>query len=107
MNDAVCFKVLDINKDGITLKHKSEILFIRFDECAKNYAEEKVLTTKNCVATRDVTKLTFTFYSNPKVQIVFKKNFFKDLFSKKSAINNFFELQKNISRYGYTTFDLS
>ena len=80
---------------------------INFEECAKNYAKENSLENSRCVATRDITKLTFTFYTQPKIGLVFKKHFFKDLVSGKSAVSKFLELQKAINKYGFTSYDLS
>ena len=103
----VCDAILDITSSGLTLKYKNRNIFICFDECAKNYANEKSLEMSKCVATRDITKLTFTFYTHPKIKVVFKKHFIKDLFSRKTAVSKFLELQKAIVEAGYTSYDLS
>ena len=102
-----CCQLVDINRWGITVNDGKTNIDIFFEECAKNYANEKSLETSRCVATRDITRLTFVFYSIPKVKIVFKKHFFKDLFSEKSAVNHFLSLQDAINKYGYTSYDLS
>lgn len=107
MSNITCFEVVNINDSGITVKSGKTNIKICFDECAKNYAEEKSLKNSRCVAARDITKLTFTFYTDPKISVVFKKHFLKDLFSEKSAVNKFIELQKAINKYGYTSYDLS
>ena len=107
MNDILYFDVVNINRLGITVTKGKTDINIYFNECAKNYANENHLENSRCVATRDVTKLTFTFYTIPKSKIVFKKHFFKDLFSGKSAVSKFLELQKTINEYGYTSYDLS
>lgn len=103
----ICDEILDINGYGLTIKYNKSDAFISFDECAKNYANENSLKNSRCVATRDMTKLTFTFYTQPKIKVVFKKHFFKDLFSGRSAVSKFLELQKAINKYGYTSYDLS
>lgn len=107
MNDIVCFEMMEMNHAGLTLKHKSANVFINFAQCAENFANEKALEINNCVATRDITKLTFTFYTNPKIKMVFKKNFLKALFSGKSAVRKFLDLQKAMNSFGYTSYDLS
>lgn len=103
----VCDEILDIDGSGLTIKCNNSDVFINFDECVKNYANENSLENSRCVATRDITKLTFTFYTQPKIRVVFKKHFFKDLVSGKSAVSKFLELQKAINKYGYTSYDLS
>ena len=103
----ICFEIVNMNRSGITVKSGKTDMKICFEECVKNYANENFLENSRCVATRDITKLTFTFYTQPKIRVVFKKHFFKDLFSGKSAIRRFLELQEAINRYGYTSYDLS
>ena len=107
MSNIVCFEIVNINSSGITVKSGKTDIKICFDECVKNYANENSLENSKCVAIRDITKLTFTFYSHPKIKVVFKKRCFKDLFSGRSAVNKFLELQKAINNYGYTSYDLS
>lgn len=107
MSTITCIEIVNINSSGIRVKSGKTDIKICFDECAKNYANENSLENSRCVATRDITKLTFTFYTQPRVRVVFKKYFFKDLFSGKSAVSKFLELQKAINMYGYTSYDLS
>ena len=107
MNYIICYELVNIDSSGITVKNSSAEFFISFEECVKNYANENSLENSRCVATRDITKLTFTFYTQPKIRVVFKKHFFKDLVSGKSAVSKFLELQKAINKYGYTSYDLS
>lgn len=106
-DDIICDELLDVSSSGLTIKCNNSDMFISFEECAKNYANEKFLENSSCIATRDITKLTFTFYTQPKIRVVFKNYFFKDLFSGKSAVSKFLELQKAINKYGYTSYDLS
>ena len=101
------YKIVEINSTGIALRYNDSDKFICFEECAKNFASENSLGTSKCVAVRDITKLIFIFYSNPKTTIVFKKHSLKNIFSGKSAVSQFLELQKMINQYGYTTYDLS
>ena len=107
MSNIICFEIVNINSFGITAKSGKKDAKICFDECAKNYANENSLEKSRCVATRDITKLTFTFYTYPKTKVVFKKHFLKNLFSGRSAVSKFLELQKAINKYGYTSYDLS
>ena len=107
MSNIICFEIVNINNSGITVKSGKTDIKIFFDECAKNYANENSLENSRCVATRDITKLTFTFYTQPKIRVIFKKHFFKDLVSGRSAVSKFLELQKTINKYGYTSYDLS
>lgn len=106
-NGIVCDEILDIDSSGLTIKCNNTDIFISFDECVKNYADENSLENSRCVATRDITNLVFTFYTQPKIRVVFKKHFFKDLISGKSAVSKFLELQKAVGKYGYTGCDLS
>ena len=43
MNDIICFELVSINQKGITIKSKKTDINICFNECAKNYANEKSL----------------------------------------------------------------
>ena len=101
------FELVNITPEGITVKSKKNIMRIRFDECAKKYAQKNFLGQSKCVAERDVTKCCFTFYTDPQITVIFKKSFFKDLFSSKNSTSKFFELQQAIIKYGYTSYDLS
>ena len=83
-----------------------EKIYIDFDRCAKNFSLEKGKVCK-CVATRDVTKLAFTFYTSPRTCIIFKRSFLKDLITGKSAARKFSDMQKAIVEAGYTSYDLS
>ncbi len=107
MNEIICFEIMSMNKKGITLKHQDATIFVDFKECAKNFANENSLETSKCVAERDITALTFIFYMNPKVKVVFKKQFFKNLLSGKTAVQKFQDLQSFIIKAGFTSYDLS
>lgn len=103
----ICYNIIKIDNEGITLENQNNNIYVCFDEYAKNYATETSLESSRCVATRDITTLSFTFYTLPKTKVVFKKQFLNDLISGKSAVSRFFELQNVISQSGYTTYDLS
>lgn len=107
MDNIICYEIVTINKKGITLKTRESNIYVDFGECVKNFAHENSLEESRCVATRDITNLTFTFYTDTKVTLVFKRNFFKELLSGKTAASRFLDLKKDINNYGYTTYDLS
>ena len=107
MECAVCYEIMKIEATGLTLKYKGAPLFVCFEDCAKNYACENGLEKSRCIAVRDITKLTFMFFTEPKTYLVFKKSFWKALMTGKSAAQRFMELQKKILQYRYTSFDLS
>lgn len=107
MDNIICHNVIDVAKEGITLKTAKENIYISFDDCVKNFSSENGREFCKCVATRDITTLSFTFYTQPKTNLVFKKSFLKDLISGKSAVSKFFDLQKAIVEVGYTSYDLS
>lgn len=107
MDNIICHEVVDINSKGITLKYRNSNVFIEFEECARNYAKQNFLNSSKCVAVRDITALTFIFYTCPKTKMVFKKNFLTSLFTGKSAVSKFMDLQNSINRFGFTSFDLS
>lgn len=107
MNNIICNKVIDVTKEGITLESDKKKIYISFDDCVKNFFLEKNKEFCKCVATRDITKLSFTFYTHPKINVVFKRSFFKDLITGKSAVSRFLDMQKAIVEVGYTSFDLS
>lgn len=106
MNNIICHKVIDVTKKGITLDSAGEKVYIDFDDCTKNFSLENGKVCK-CVATRDITKLSFTFYTYPKTNIIFKRNFLKDLIVGKSATSKFLDMQKAIVVAGYTSYDVS
>ena len=106
MNNIICRKILEITKNGITIETAGENLYIDFNECAKNFSSERG-SVGMCVATRDITTLSFTFYTQPKTTVSFKKSFFEKLTIGKSATNKFYDMQKVIVNAGYTSYDLS
>jgi len=107
MNEIICYKVVNVDNEGITLEYLNHNIYVCFEECAKNYAIEKSLKASKCVATRDITTLTFSFYTVPKTKIIFKRHLLKDLLLRQSAVELFFSLQNAINQAGYTSYDLS
>ena len=106
MNNIICHMVVDVTKKGITLESAGNEIYIDFDDCVKNFFSETGQVCK-CVATRDITTLSFTFYTHPKTNVIFKRSFFRDLITGKSAASKFLDLQKAIVEVGYTSYDLS
>lgn len=107
MNNIICHNVIDVTDEGILLESQKERVYVCFDECIKNFSVEKGIEFGKCVATRDITTLSFVFYTQPKTKVIFKKCFLKNLVTGKSAVSKFFDLQKAIAEAGYTSYDLS
>ncbi|MBO5224167.1 MAG: hypothetical protein J6C23_06630 [Clostridia bacterium] len=99
--------IAKIYSNGILLKNMK---FISFRECAYNFQQ---IHGGNgiCVAERDITDsaLSFVFYTAPKTtRIVFlQKSKIKEFFSKRKTAQRFYDLQKQIESFGYTTYDKS
>lgn len=94
-----------ISASGISLKNGQ---FINFKECAYHYHKVNGGSGR-CIGERDSTSLSFTFYTAPLTTDVqfLKCNRIAEFFSKHSAYHRFYELQKKISAYGYTTRDMT
>lgn len=107
MKTIICRNIIGVTKEGLTLESAKEKIYISFEDCAKNFFLEHGDEYQKCVATRDVTTLSFTFYTTPKTNVVFKSSFIKNLFVGKSAVHKFLDLQKAIVEVGYTSYDLS
>ena len=107
MNNIICHNIIDVTREGIMLESAREKIYIDFNDCVKNFSLEKGSDFCKCVATRDITTLSFTFYTHPKINVVFKRSFFKDLIAGKSAASKFLDMQKAIVAVGYTSYDLS
>ncbi len=58
MNNIICHNVIDVTKEGITLKSEKKEIYISFDDCVKNFSSENGKEFCNCVATRDITTLS-------------------------------------------------
>ena len=79
-----------------------------YSECACNYKIAKG-GSGNCIGDRDITNLSFVFYTSPKpVTIRFAdKNNLIGWISKNNARHRYIKLQKQLADYGYSTFDRS
>lgn len=107
MNNIICHKVIDVTNEGITLESFGERIYIDFGDCVKNFSVEKGNELGKCVATRDITTLSFTFYTRPKTTVFFKRRFFSDLIEGSNVVKKFLDMQKAIIEVGYTSYDLS
>ncbi len=98
-------EIMLISKEGISL---NSFGFINFKECAYNFKQTKGGLDK-CVGERDITDLSFTFYTSPKpIKLKFiKRNKFIELISRENTISRFHKLQNQIINYGYSTRDMS
>ena len=98
-------EILNINEHGISLKN---FVFINFKECAYIFNQVEG-GSKKCIGEREISDLSFTFYTSPKpIMIKFiPKNKFVEHFSKNNTISRFYEVQHQIIKYGYTTQDMS
>ena len=98
-------EIMGISKEGISLK---TFRFINFKECAYNFKQAEGGWGK-CVGEREITDLSFTFYTSPKPIMIkfFEKNKCVEFLSKENTIFRFHKLQKQIIQYGYSTRDMS
>lgn len=98
-------EIMGISKEGISLK---SFRFINFKECAYNFKQVEGGSGK-CIGEREITDLSFTFYTSPKpIMIKFiEKSKFVELISKKNTSSRFHKLQQQILDYGYSTWDVS
>ena len=88
-----------VNKIGITLKNGDKILF---EDCIGNR-----YNSPTCVAERDITASPpyFEFFTaNQPVRIIFDT---KKIFSKQKIREQFVGLNRQIQKFGYSTYDLS
>ena len=92
-----------VSENGISL---ADGRFINFRECAYRYYKKNGGGGK-CVGERNVTELSFIFYTAPlPTQVFFPAvNQKRRLFRLSSAYKRFYKLQNEICAYGYTTFD--
>lgn len=97
--------IAEINKECITLSNGKTI---SFTDCLKNYAIYNDTKGYPVVGERDITDLSVTFYSSPRIVMIkfLKKPWFVELFSA-SVHQRFRNLQKQINSFGFYTFDLS
>lgn len=100
--------VVKVNTEGIIIQKSKFNFKIKFEECAQNYANKKMISESRCVASRDIRKLCFTFYSDPQITIDFNLRIsILNRFVRKVLIHRFLKFQKIINKCGYSTYDLS
>ena len=100
--------IIEVNGEGIVLQKRNFKFKVKFEECARNYANTKMVSKSRCVANRDISKLCFTFYSIPQTTIDFNfKMCILSSFMKQVSVNRFLKFQRIINEYGYSTYDLS
>lgn len=107
MAPIVYTKIVGVTEDGITVAAGRNRAFIDFRDCAGRYAAERPGGSGRCVAVRDVTALTFTFYTCPKTAVAFRPCPLAGRLFPQTAAGRFRRLQKAIERAGYTSLDLS
>lgn len=107
MQNDIYHQIIDVTEEGILLKNRKRTIFIGFATCAKNFSIEECKVSSKCVATRDISTLSFTFYSDPKTVVIFKKRSFINLIMGKSPVEEFINLENAIINAGYTSYDLS
>lgn len=97
--------IMGISKEGISL---NSFRFVNFKECAYNFKQTEGGSGK-CVGEREITDLSFTFYTSPKPIVIkfIEKNKIIEFISKENTISRFHKLQKQILEYGYSTRDMS
>ncbi len=98
-------EIAGISKDGISL---ISFDFINFKECAYNFKQTEGGSGK-CIGEREITDLSFTFYTSPKpimIKFIPKNKFFESI-AKENTISRFNKLQKQILKYGYSTLDIT
>lgn len=99
-------EIAEITDKGIILKNGCRI---DFSECADTFKKEHSAEESKCVAERDITDFSFTFYTIPKPTMIkfIEKGKLAELFARKNTRQRFYELQKKIIEFGYKTFDMS
>lgn len=93
-------KVISMDRQGAVFIIDGERKEVSFEECAKNF---KIINAgaHRCVAARDITKFCFIFYSEPRLTVTISG------ITRFQRTRKFHDLQKQILKNGYTTFDMS
>lgn len=103
-------RIIRITNKGIEYEDRGkQIKFIDFEECNTNWKDyhrdkenitEKYISETVCVGERNW--LQFSFYTNPKTEIKFKRSFW--CINPKKA---YFDLYHKIIEMGWSTYDMS
>ena len=107
MNKIICRNIINTVEGGIIIETPKTKKFICFRGCAMNFSLETGNVINRCVAIRDISTLSYVFYTQPKTKVFFKNNCFNNFFVRKSATTKFTDLQQIIIDSGYTSYDLS
>lgn len=98
--------IVEITSKGVSLKNCT---FIDFSVCAENFKKANPESSGKCVGEREITDLSFTFYTNPKpIMIIFEPcNKLIEFLSMNKTVKRFHSLQTKINNFGYSTLDIS
>ena len=106
--------IIAINQSNSTIivRDRKDIHIIDLKICADNFKKEYGDSNGKCVGDRNAEGKYFCFHtSGINTIIYFKRNYICNLFGKKVFFGNrlqrFHQLQKNILKLGYTTYDLT
>lgn len=104
------FRDIDVrfsaSEGGIWLHNQGETRFLALKDCISSANQQGGQSHKS-VGTRDITKLTCTFYSTPSIRIVFAKGILSYIRTGKTAAQRFHQLQNDLNSLGYCTYDCS
>lgn len=89
--------MLKVTEEGAEFIIHGERVKVDFKKCVENFKKQNAGST-HTVASRDIRRYRFYFYSEPEVEICFR-GIFKDL--------KFNSLRKKIEKAGYHTYDIS
>lgn len=98
--------IAEITSKGISLKNDT---FIDFSVCAENFKKANPTSSGTCIGEREVTDMSFTFYTNQKpIMIIFEpRNKFFEFLTANGKVKRFHSLQLKINDFGYSTLDMS
>jgi len=103
--------VAEISASGIKYNDSQGEHFILFKECAANYKLENPMSSGRCVGERwaQDNPPNIVFYTAPLTTHIYfpKGNKLHEFFSELSSYKRFYNMQKAILSYGYTTYDCS
>ena len=106
--------IIAINQSNSTIivRDRKDVHIIDLKICADNFKKEYGDSNGKCVGDRNAEGKYFCFHtSGINTIIYFKRNYICNLFGKKVFFGNrlqrFHQLQKNILKLGYTTYDLT
>lgn len=91
----------------VDIPNTSPAVSVDLASCAKNYNFGEKAVGAKCVAIRNAEEMSFTFFTQPKIKLLFKNQKPVSLFSDYIAMKKFYRLQKEIEMLGYTTYDQS